>query len=81
MKYRAVIQYTNGASGKPYQSFGERLDLLKEWCRIRVRKEVDGTPQPDGTEAVIYESIEKPVFRAVKSSDLTNEPVITESQQ
>jgi hypothetical protein len=78
-RYRAVIQYPEGKAGKPFQVYGARLDLLQDWCRIRAAKEPDGTPQPDGTEGVIYEVTERPVFRLTKRTDLAGEPVVTES--
>lgn len=80
-KYRAVIQYPNWTrESKPYQQLGNKLDVLEEWCRIRVQKDPDGDPQPDGTEAVIYETIERPVFLVQKSSDAAGGPVLKESE-
>lgn len=77
-KYRAVVLYPEGVTGRPFQIFGERRDLLEEWCRTRARKEPDGTAQPDGTEAVILETIERPVFRVRKRTDLEGEPTVDE---
>lgn len=75
-KFRAVVLYPAGAAGKPFQIFGEDRGPMEEWCRSRARKEPDGAAQPDGTEAVIYETIERPVFRVRKRTDLQGEPTV-----
>ena len=79
-KFRAVVIYPEDMATwpKPHQVFGERRDLLEEWCRTRARKQPDGTQQPDGTEAVILETIERPVFRVRKRTDLAGEPTLDE---
>lgn len=75
-RFRAVVQYPPGATGKPFQIFGEDRAPMEEWCRSRAKKEPDGTPQPDGTEAVIMERTERPVFLVRKRTDLEGEPTV-----
>lgn len=75
-RYRAVVEYPAGVTGKPFQIFGEDRGPMEEWCRARARKEPDGTVQPDGTEAVILETFERPVFLARKRTDLAGESTV-----
>lgn len=68
MRYRAVLIVPNATRDtKPYQSIGNILTDLEDWARKVLPK------APEGSEVVIYESIEKPVARFTR--DLTGTPV------
>jgi hypothetical protein len=73
VKYRAIVITPNWSrDSKPLQKFGENRADLEQWCRNILND------QPDKSEAVIFEQTEKPVFRTMKTTNLANEPVVTE---